>query len=122
MEFSFEVNKVSHLAMMTNIYSLSHLNIHNLYRMQLFICGAHHQKTDIIKRVYQLSVIHIKFHAQRAHGHIGAPYTFHFSFTGSKSLLEKIRSDLGIIGSDMEEEIEDFDDEVLLPMGGLSLK
>ena len=118
MDFTFEINHISHPAKMTNIYSLVHLNIHNFDRMQLFVLGLDHHKIDIIKRVYQLSLLHIQYHGQNL-----SPTDlslFHFSFTGPRHMLEKIRSDLGIKGKDIEEQIEDPDEEVLLPLKELA--
>ncbi len=118
MDFTFEVNHISHPAKMTNIYSLAHLNIPNFDRMQLFVLGLDHHKIDIIKRVYQLSLLHIQYHGQNLSP--GDLSLFHFSFTGPRNMLEKIRSDLGIKGKDIEEEIEDPDEEDLLPLKELA--
>lgn len=116
MDFIIASETKSYNAMMTNIYSLSHLGIYNTQRMMIFVDGFESDQTDIIKKIFTLAIGIIKFRGKTdsPHQEAGKPhkYSYHFAFTGQASTLQKIRDGLGIIGADEEEEIEDFDADV----------
>lgn len=118
MEFHLITETCSYPALITNIFSTNYLGMPNSYRMMLYVDGHEGEILDITKRVFQLAVCIIKYCGKSDSPHQEAgkehKYSYRFSITGQKDALNQIRLDLGLIGEDMEEEIEDFDE----PMDG----
>jgi hypothetical protein len=117
MDFIIASEGKGYNALITNIYSLVHLGIPNSHRMMVYVDGAEVDQVDIVKRVLSLAMGIIKYRGKTdsPHQEAGKPhkYSYHFAFTGQKSYLQTIRDKLGIVGEDEEEEIEDFDDDIM---------
>lgn len=119
MDFKLTVNGKNHDAVMTNIFGLAHLGIHNSFRMMLFIQAEDAEKIEVVKKVNTLFMGTIKFHTSKLEDAILAKRSMHFSLTGQRKDLQSVRDLLGLHGEDAEEEIEDFDPDDGLPIAEL---
>jgi hypothetical protein len=125
MQFQLKVEASEFPCYITNIYSLHYLGIHNTHRMGFFVKAGSDDFVKVAKAVYKLAIGITKYHGkiQVPGAQIGAEalFSYHFTISGQKPMLQAVRDALGIIGEDPEEEIEEFDDDPGVDLSGLNL-